>query len=86
VAITETLKKKELILNHRYLLHPDSDSGDFFFETGCFYEINLDLQVVSAIYSPKFPEITLKFTAQYFFQIACTYQKKHFPTFPWKEI
>jgi len=37
--------KKELILDQRYLLHPDSDSTDFFFEIGYFFTKNIYLQL-----------------------------------------
>ena len=37
--------QKELILNQRYLPHPDFDSPDFFFEIGCFFTKIPDLQL-----------------------------------------
>ena len=55
--------KKELILNQRYLPHPDSDSTDFFFEIEYFFTKNPDLQLYFADLAPRRPDLRRKFTA-----------------------
>ena len=53
--------EKELILNQRYLPHPDSDSPDLFFEIRCFVTRIPDLQLDLTDLAPGRPDLRRKF-------------------------
>jgi len=51
--VSQNFLEKELILNQRYLPHPNSDSTKFFFEFGYFSVGNLDMLFASEKVSQK---------------------------------
>jgi hypothetical protein len=78
--------EKLQILKLQYLDFPDSVSDDFFFQIGCFYERNSDIQPVSANFSQKYTKNS-GMSRPFFFLLRkkiCK-NKKYLPTMSAKE-